>query len=211
MTIPPENYLLVPLSIGFAGSLSFSPINLCVVDTTVRHNLRAGLWFSAAATLIEGLHAYIAIYFGEMYPEFLRQYPWIHLVILVFFVVLGISFLLRNPAPPEASSGKGQGKHFLQGFFIALMNPQGIPYWILVLAYLQSAQWFEIDSNVQQSGLMLFLTGVMLGKFGALALFGMLSNVINSRTALLQQWTDKITGGILIALGVLQAFQYFLF
>jgi len=211
MTIPPENYLLVPLSIGFAGSLSFSPINLCVVDTTVRHNLRAGLWFSAAATLIEGLHAYIAIYFGEMYPEFLRQYPWIHLVILVFFVVLGISFLLRNPAPPEASSNKGQGKHFLQGFFIALMNPQGIPYWILVLAYLQSAQWFEIDSNVQQSGLMLFLTGVMLGKFGALALFGMLSNVINSKTALLQQWTDKITGGILIVLGVLQAFQYFLF
>jgi len=211
MTIPPENYLLVPLSIGFAGSLSFSPINLCVVDTTVRNNLRAGLWFSAAATLIEGLHAYIAIYFGEMYPEFLRKYPWIHLVILIFFVTLGISFLRRSRATPEPAVRERHGKHFFQGFFIALLNPQGIPYWILILAYLQSAKWFEIDSNVSNFGLLLFLSGVMLGKFGALALFGMLSNVINRQTALLQQWTDKITGGILIALGLLQAFQYFLF
>lgn len=211
MTIPPENYLLIPLSIGFAGSLSFSPINLCVVDTTVRHNLRAGLWFSAAATLIEGIHAYIALYFGELYPVFLKQYPWIHLVILVFFVTLGISFLRRSHTTTDTAAGKGHGKHFLQGFFIALMNPQGIPYWILVLAYLQSAQWFEIDASVPATGLALFLTGVMAGKFGALALFGMLSNVINSRTVLLQQWTDKITGGILIALGILQAFQYFLF
>ena len=58
--------------------------------------------------------------------------------------------------------------------------------------------------------LALLLIGVVLGKFAALSLFGLLSNVINRRTAFLQQWTDKITGGILIALGLLQSFQFFL-
>ena len=92
MTIPPENYLLVPLSVGFAGSLSFGPINLCVVDTTVRHNLRAGIWFASAAALVESLQASIALYFGEFYPLFLRKYPWVHLVILVFFCGIGYRF-----------------------------------------------------------------------------------------------------------------------
>jgi threonine/homoserine/homoserine lactone efflux protein len=210
MTVPPENYLLVPLSVGFAGSLSFGPINLCVVDTTVRHNLRAGIWFAAAAAMVESLQASIALYFGEFYPLFLRKYPWVHLVILVFFVALGIAFLRRSSDGGESKIKEGTGRHFFHGLVIALMNPQGIPFWIFVLAYLQSAQMFEINSNVSQTGLILFLIGVVLGKFAALSLFGMLSNVINRRTAFLQQWTDKITGGILIALGLLQSFQFFL-
>ncbi len=210
MTVAPENYLLVPLSIGFAGSLSFGPINLCVVDTTVRHNLRAGMWFAAAAALIEAVQASLAIYFGEYYPLFMKRYPWIHLVVLVFFVGVGISFLRRSVATGPPPANTGSGKHFLQGLAIASMNPQGIPFWIFVLAYLHSAQMFEIDSSVSRQGLILFLSGVVLGKFAALSLFSMLSNVINRRTAFLQQWTDKITGGILIALGILQAFQYFI-
>lgn len=210
MTVPPENYLLVPLSIGFAGSLSFGPINLCVVDTTVRHNLRAGIWFAAAAALVESLQASVAIYFGQFYPLFLRRYPWIHIVILVFFVGLGLTFLRRSSAGESPKVKDGSGRHFFHGLVIALMNPQGIPFWIFILAYLQSAQMFEINSNVSRPGLALFLSGVILGKFAALALFGLLSNVINRRTAFLQQWTDKITGGILIALGLLQAFQFFL-
>jgi threonine/homoserine/homoserine lactone efflux protein len=210
MTVPTLNYLLVPLTIGFAGSLSFGPINLCVVDTTVRHNLRAGIWFAAAAALVECLQAYLAVYFGEFYPVFMKRYPWIHLVILVFFVSVGIAFLRRSAATATSRVQPGTGRHFFQGLAIALMNPQGVPFWILILAYLHSAQIFEINGDVSRQGLILFLCGVVIGKFSALSLFGLLSNVINRRTAFLQQWTDKITGGILIALGILQAFQYFI-
>ncbi len=210
MVIPLMNYLFVPLTVGFAGSLSFSPINLCVVDTTVRHQLRAGIWFAAAASLVEGGHAFLALYFGAYYPLFMARYPWIHLVVLVFFVILGISFIRRSVATETPQLQHGTGRHFLQGLIIALMNPQGIPYWIIVLAYLHSAEIFAIDSGVSSTGLLLFLSGVMIGKFAALSLFGLLSNVINRRTAFLQQWTDKITGGILIALGILQAFQFFI-
>ncbi len=210
MTIPPENYLLIPLTIGFAGSLTFGPINLCVVDTTVRYNLRAGLWFAAAASLVESGQAYLALFFGEYYPIFLKRHPWIHLVVLVFFVALGISFLRRSSSLGGHEARAGTGKHFLQGLLIALMNPQGIPFWIFVLAYLSSARIFEINGDASRMGLALFLCGVMAGKLAALTLFSLLSNVINRRTAFLQQWTDKITGGILIALGILQAFQFFL-
>jgi len=210
MHIPPQNYLLVPLFVGFAGSLSFNPINLCVVDTTVRYHLRAGLLFALAATLVEGVHAWIAVYFGDYYPLFMKQYPWVSLIAMIFFVAVGISFLRRSAGQQTIVSNPGDGRHFLQGLAIGIMNPQGIPYWILVLSYLQSAGFFEIHQNVSQSGLTLFLTGVMAGKFAALLLFGMLSNTINRRTAFLQQWTDKITGGVLIALGLLQAVPYFI-
>ncbi len=211
MAIPMENYLLIPLSIGFAGSLTFGPVNLCVVDTTVRYNLRAGLWFATAAALIEGAQSFLALAFGEYYPVFLRRYPWVHLVVLAFFVALGIAFLRRSKSSGSQESAQTRGgRHFAQGLVIAAMNPQGIPFWILVLAYLQSVQWFEISAQTHRLGIGLFLAGVVAGKFGALSLFSLLSNAINRRTAFLQQWTDKITGGVLIALGVLQGFQYFL-
>lgn len=210
MAVPLLNYLFVPLTVGFAGSLSFGPINLCVVDTTIRHHLRAGILFAAAASIVEGGQACLALYFGEYYPAFMARYPWIHLVVLVFFVALGISFMRRSVATIAPEARPGAGRHFLHGFVIALMNPQGVPFWIIVLTWLHSADVFAIDSGVSRAGLWLFLSGVVVGKFSALALFGLLSNVINRRTAFLQQWTDKITGGILIALGVLQAFQFFI-
>lgn len=209
MHIPLQNYLLVPLFVGFAGSLSFNPINLCVVDTTVRHNVKAGLLFALAATIVEGVHAWIAVYFGDLYPLFMKRYPWVSLIAMVFFVAVGISFLRRSASRQTEVINPGNGGHFLQGLIIGLMNPQGIPYWILVLSYLQSAGFFEIHQQVSQTGLILFLSGVMTGKFGALLLFGLLSDTINRRTAFLQQWTDKITGGVLIALGLLQALPYF--
>lgn len=211
MAIPTENYLLIPLSIGFAGSLSFGPVNLCVVDTTVRHNLQAGLWFAIAAALVEGAQSFLALAFGQYYPVFLRQYPWVHLVVLAFFVVLGVAFLRRSKSSGSQGSAQTRGgRHFAQGLVIATMNPQGIPFWILVLTYLQSVQWFEISAKTHRLGIGLFLVGVVVGKFGALSLFSLLSNTINRRTAFLQQWTDKITGGVLIALGLLQGLQYFL-
>ncbi len=211
MAIPMENYLLIPLSIGFAGSLTFGPVNLCVVDTTVRHNLQAGLWFAIAAALVEGAQSFLALAFGEYYPVFLRQHPWIHLVVLAFFVVLGVVFLQRSKSSDSQEPAQPRGgRYFTQGLVIAAMNPQGIPFWILVLTYLQSVQWFEINAQTPLWGISLFLVGVVVGKFGALSLFSLLSNTINRRTAFLQQWTDKITGGVLIALGILQGFQYFL-
>ena len=199
---------LLGLAGSFLGGIAFGPINLSVVDLTLKKNLRCAIQFSIAAAIVEIIQASIALMFGKLISNKIAQYPEVKLLVIAFFLAVGLFFVLKSA---ESTSDKkvraSSNSNYLNGFIVAILNPQTIPYWIFVIAYLKTTGLLYLQSYY----LLIFLFGVSLGKFFILSLYGYMSDHIKKHCSNLNEYVSKGIGGLLIAIGLVQAINYFFF
>lgn len=192
---------------SFLGGVAFGPINLSVVDLTLKKSVRSAIRFCIAAALVEVIQATIAILFGKMISRKIEEFPELKLLVIIFFVILGLYFIFKKDVPEAEIKTDSKKSSFLNGFIVAIFNPQTIPYWIFVLAYLKSAQVLYLKSWY----LLIFLAGVSIGKFIILSLYSYLSEYIKRHTVNLNDYVSKAIGGLLLAAGLVQAVKYFFY
>ena len=192
---------------SFLGGVAFGPINLSVVDLTLKKSVRSAIRFCVAAALVEIIQATIAILFGKMISRKIEEFPELKLLVIIFFVILGLYFIFKKDVPESEIKTDSKKSSFFNGFIVAIFNPQTIPYWIFVLAYLKSAQVLYLKSWY----LLIFLAGVSIGKFIILSLYSYLSEYIKRHTANLNDYVSKAIGGLLLAAGLVQAVKYFFY
>jgi len=192
---------------SFLGGVAFGPINLSVVNITLKKNFASALRFSFAAALVELVQATIAIMFGKLISRKIEEFPELKLLVIAFFLFLGLYFIFKKDKPQAEISDTGKRSNFLNGLIVAVLNPQTIPYWIFVLAYLKSANVLYLKSW----HMVLFLVGVSLGKFIVLGLYGYLSEHIKRHTVNINDYVSKAIGGLLVIVGLVQAIKYFFF
>jgi threonine/homoserine/homoserine lactone efflux protein len=190
---------------AYIGGIAFGPLNLTVVDITLRRSIQHAARFAAAAALVEIGQAAVAVIFGKLIGSKLEEWPQLKIVVVVFFMLFGLYFLLKKERPASAYDGKGKGSFFYRGLVLASLNPQAIPYWIFVLAYLTSIDALDLRSW----NFPVFLAGVCLGKYLILSTYGLMSEYIRRRTKNLNKLVSKTIGIILISIGIYQAFRFF--
>ena len=192
---------------SFLGGVAFGPINLSVVNITLKENIKSAIRFSIAAAFAEVILAYIAIMFGKIISRRIEEFPELKLLVIAFFIILGLFFILKRETPETESSTGKNSSNFVTGFIVAILNPQIIPYWILVLAYLKSSNYLHLNSW----HILLFLIGVSLGKFIILTLYGYLSEYIKRHFSNINDYVSKTIGSLLIVVGLVQVIKYFFF
>lgn len=195
---------IVTLIISFVGSLPFGPINLMMIDTTLKNSLRASYGFAVAAALVEMGQSLVALYGSAWISQLIYQGPWIKLTGFVFFLLLGILFYFKKNQEKAFSSENSQKSFFFKGFLIASLNPQAIPFWIIVLAFFPATSLFKITSESNTVNILSFIIGASFGKLGALLLFGLLSERIIRQSHLIRNHINRIIGIILITIGMFQ-------
>ena len=170
--------MVIHFLFGFAGSflggVAFGPINLSVVELTLKRSIRSAVRFIFAASMVELFLAYIAILFGKLIARSIEEIPEYKLLVIIFFFIIGLAFLLKKDKPRSELPEDNKGSSLLNGFLVAVLNPQTIPYWIFVLAYLKSSNAIYLQSW----NFILFLVGVTIGKFLILMLYCYLSEYI---------------------------------
>ncbi len=203
-TTPLLIFFLV-LLIGYLGTMPFGPINLSVVDTAIRRSFRSAFFFSLAAAIVEIPQSLVALHFGLTVSKVVEG-SWIAKVLAVLiFVGMGAMFFLKKPKE-EGKEPMNQGD-FLHGFLIAIMNPQAIPFWVVVLTYLKTSRQLPLSTHMALQFIVAFLLGVGFGKLLALLTYAKMSQIIVSRLSFVGLWMNKIIGSILIALGLLHGLR----
>ena len=195
---------------SIAGTLPFGPINLSVVDTTINRSWRAAFHFSIAAALIEIPQSFIAIRFNPTVQQLLQHNVWVKSFVVVFFVGIGLIFFLRKPINEGEKKAKSKNNDFINGLLVSIANPQAIPFWIFILAFLKSAEYLDISDHPPLYFLCLFLSGVACGKLLTLLFYAFLSQLIVRRAAFISQWMNKIIGVILMGIGLVQGMRQML-
>lgn len=204
-------YFFISGVISFLGTLPFGPINLSVVDTTLTSGTRAALMLSVAASLVEILMVFIAIWCSMAFTDLLSFSDWTKWVAVLVLIGLGLFFWLKpNKAEDikrEASSISTlrENSHaFFKGLLLALLNPQAVPFWFFIFASLDSAKLVDLRIYEDMDLLCFFLIGASIGKFFALWLFVALSKLVEKRISFFSQYINKGIGGILIMVGIIQ-------
>ncbi len=211
VAIYPFFAFFIALGVSFGSAIPFGPINLSVIDTTIRNNLKCGVLFSLAAALVEIVQAMIALFCSAWIADFFSKSPAIKVGAFILFIALGFFFLFKKDIKKKEDTPKGKSQiaNFFKGALIALANPQTLPFWIFVLTYLETVQMIPINASQPWSIIIAFAIGVSVGKFLGLFLFSLLSHRISKKSNKITNVTNKVIGYFLIFIGVIQGIQAF--
>ncbi|MCB0738490.1 MAG: LysE family transporter [Bacteroidetes bacterium] len=196
-------YIIIALTATFVGTIPFGPINLSVVNITVKSAKSRAYLFILGAAIIEIFQALAAIFFGSLVNRFLADYSWIQWLIILAFIVAGTIYFTKKPKENTKTDRPKKLPAFSQGVLVALMNPQAIPFWLIVLGLIQQYQPLHFSGLF----LLVFLLGVFIGKILGLWLYMFFSISIKKHIKEGSTILYKVFGVVLILIGFIQAIK----
>lgn len=199
--------LLLTTFISFVGSIQPGPVNLAVVEATLSHNFKAGIWVAISGTIPEIICTIIALKSQSLLMKDQRLFEVLELAVIPFFLIIGIYSFYNSSKSSLELKHTTQLKTIFSGFIKGMLNPQLLPFWVVVLVYLQSI--FSFQSFASQIS---FILGAALGAFLILLIFVYLTNRFQIRLlSLFDKYPiNKAIGLFFIGISVFQTFRIFL-
>jgi threonine/homoserine/homoserine lactone efflux protein len=195
--------------IGFiatiAGAIPPGASNLAVIKTTVQENMRESLKISYGAGIGEVFLALTALSFGMIVQDFILMNNWIQILVLMLLGCIGI-YLIKNKKSAEKSSRR-LGSKYVTGFFLSVINPPVLVYWVLVFSFLRTTFAFEMDPSATA----LLVLGIFLGKVVTLYGYSKLGSHLMKKKSGLASRINPLIGSVLVGLSLLQGFKLLFF
>lgn len=195
---------IVGTVMSFIGSIPPGTLNILVLQMGMEQKVRQAMRFALAVAIVEYPYAWIAVEF----EGWITSSP----VILDNFQLLGATvmttlgaFGLWSARKPTNFSVKFKESGFVRGLVLSILNPQAIPYWIGVTAYLKMQGWIDLRSPLHMHS---YVLGTSVG---ALLLLTLLALMAKKMSSLMQhnRLVQFIPGGVLFVLGIAAFFSYF--
>ena len=133
---------------SFLGSIPPGTLNILVLQLGLENKLKAALRFALAVALIEYPYSWIAVEFEAWItssPSIQENFKLLAAVVMITLGLLGI----WTAQKPTMATVKMQESGFVRGLILSILNPQAIPWWIGVTAYLKSEGWIILDTPLR--------------------------------------------------------------
>ncbi|MDN3665366.1 hypothetical protein ACFFU1_15440 [Algibacter miyuki] len=208
-------YLVVYFFIGFTaavlGALPLGTTNVAVINTTIKESVQDALKIIYTASLAEVILIVVAIMFNAQIEVFIAMNTWVQYTIVGLLIIIGTvlvfgrtecvkdendeCILIKERAVPISKQ--------MLGFFLGLVNPTVLVYWIFILAYL-NRNIVDLNSAVEYHLIILFLIGAYFGKLMVLYGYGKFSDVLKIRTKHITTRVNRVIGVLLLCISVFQ-------
>lgn len=198
-------HFLLGFVASFIGSLPFGVINLTSIDIAVNKNLKSVIRFSIAASIIEFLYALFAIYLIEWLVVRNNITYYINVALIPVFLIIAFTYFRKDGLIRHGRKLPKQMSSFYKGLLLGLVNPLCIPFWIFYASYFLSFGWIEL-TNLK---IFTMVSGISLGTFAVLLLYGYIGQNIVKRIDFLNVWLNRIIGSTLAILAIIQAIRIF--
>jgi threonine/homoserine/homoserine lactone efflux protein len=133
---------------SFLGSIPPGTLNILVLQLGLENKLKAALRFALAVALVEYPYSWIAVEFEAWItssPTIQEHFKLLAAVVMITLGVLGI----WTAQKPTMATVKMQESGFVRGLILSILNPQAIPWWIGVTAYLKSEGLIVLDTPIR--------------------------------------------------------------
>jgi threonine/homoserine/homoserine lactone efflux protein len=190
--------------ISYLGSVQPGPLNVSVIEITLKNSIKAGLIMATGCIIPELFYSYLAaegVIFFQRNQTIFTILRWIMIALLLVMGVQEITTKKRIIKNREIKSTT-----FLKGFFLTILNPQILLFWLLVVVYYQGINWLKINTNTDKFS---FIIGAALGAFALNYTYTILA--YNSREYIFSHLKKKafnwIIGIIYIFIAIFQLFR----
>jgi threonine/homoserine/homoserine lactone efflux protein len=189
---------------SFIGSIPPGTLNIMVLQLGLENKVKVALRFALAVAIIEYPYAWIAVEFEHLItssPLVLKNFKLLAAVLMTSLGVLG----LWTTRKPSMISVKLQESGFRRGIILSILNPQAIPFWIGVTAYLKSEGWIKLDSAWRLHS---YVLSTSVGAMALLTLLAVLSQNVSNQFQQ-NRLVRMLPSIILLVLGLIAFYQYF--
>ncbi|MBX2956829.1 MAG: LysE family transporter [Cyclobacteriaceae bacterium] len=197
---------IVGFVFSFLGSIPPGTLNLMVLQMGLEHRIKAALRFALAVAIVEYPYAWIAVEFEQLITSSPVVMQNLQLWGAIIMTVIGI-VSLWTVRKPSAISVKLQESGFRRGIILSILNPQAIPFWIALTAYLKYQGWIDISTGWRLHS---YVLGTSVGAFLLLSLLIFLAHRVASSFRD-NRLIRMIPGLVLLCLGIIGFVRYFFF
>jgi threonine/homoserine/homoserine lactone efflux protein len=197
---------LIGFVFSFLGSIPPGTLNMMVLQLGLERKINVALRFALAVALVEYPYTWIAVTFEHIITSSPAIVHNLQLWGAIIMTAIGV-ISLWTVRKPSTFSVKLQQSGFRRGIFLSILNPQAIPFWIALTAYLKLQGWIDISTTWRLHS---YILGTSLGAFALLSLFTFMANRVAS------SFQDNrvirlIPGLVLLLLGAFGFTRYFFF
>ncbi|MFD2915676.1 LysE family transporter [Psychroserpens luteus] len=197
-------YFLIGVFASFIGALPLGASNIAVINTTIKQNAKQAFKIAIAAGVAEVLLSYYALHCNMIVRDFFDRNMWIQIVIVIILMFVGSFLLFKKEKVPEKS--KFTSSKYVTGFLLGILNPPVLIYWIVAFGIINNNN-LMLSLSSPLLVLFLFFTGVYLGKTLTLYLYSKFSIKLKSKVQNIGLIINKVTGILLIVIGIAQAIK----
>ncbi|WP_259014631.1 LysE family transporter [Emticicia fluvialis] len=203
----PLAILLLTALISFLGSVQPGPVNLAVVQATLSRSFKDGVYVAVSGSLPEVIYTIAALKGRLLLMQNQILLDALQLAAIPFFLITGLFSLFTKAKTTTAIKTTKIHKETLGGFGKGMLNPQLLPFWLVVLVYLHS--FYSLQSFSSQLS---FVLGAALGSFAILLLFAWLAKRFQGQLhgLFLRFSFNKAIGLLFISMAVGQTLRIFL-
>ena len=197
---------LIGLVVSFIGSIPPGTLNILVLQLGLENKIKTALRFALAVALVEYPYAWIAVEFEQWImssPLVLQNFQLTGATVMT---TIG-AFSLWSARKPSDFSVKFQQSGFRRGLVLSILNPQAIPFWIALTAYLKIEGWIVLDTPFRLHS---YVFGTSVGVMILLSILALMARKV-SATFQTSRLLRMVPGAILLFLGVIGLTKYFLF
>ncbi len=194
---------IVGFVFSFLGSIPPGTLNLMVLQLGLERKVKTALRFALAVSIVEYPYAWIAVEFEQVItssPAIMKNFELWGAIIMTTIGVVSL-WTVRKPS---TISVKLQDSGFRRGIILSILNPQAIPFWIALTAYLKFQGWIDISTGWRLHS---YILGTSVGAMALLTLLALLAKRVAS------SFKDNriirmIPGLVLLSLGILAFVKY---
>lgn len=190
---------------SFLGSIPPGTLNLLVLQLGLEHKVKAALRFALAVSIVEYPYAWIAVEFEQVITSSPLVLENLQLWGAIIMTSIGI-ISLWTVRKPTAISIKLQDSGFRRGIILSILNPQAIPFWIALTAYLKYQGWIDLSTGWRLHS---YILGTSIGAMALLAILAILAKKV-ATSFKDNRFIRMIPGIVLLVLGLV-AFANYIF
>ncbi len=166
-------------------------MNLTALKIYKEKNILHLILFCLIASIVEFFYSYLAIILQSKISEF----KILDFISIFVFLILAI----LNFTSKEKQVEKNIKTSVLSGFFLSILNPQVIPFWVLVSNQIQNWQ-------IKLEPIIFFCLGISFGTFTSIFLFAVLVQKIVKN--ILLKKLNQILGVIFLGLFFVSLYKF---
>lgn len=203
-------YLFVGIFASFIGALPLGASNIAVINTTLKQNVGQAFKIAVAAGIAEVILSYYALHCNMIVRDFFINNLWIQIVIIALLIAVGGFLFFKKQTGKKAKRRKLTKSKYTTGFLLGILNPLVLIYWVIAFGIINNND-IMLSFKSSLTVLFLFFFGVYIGKLLTLFLYSRFSLLIKNKVQNLTLIINKVTGVLLIVIGLLQAVKLYIF
>ncbi len=201
-------YFIIGVFATVLGALPLGASNIAVINTTIKQNARQAFKIVIASGLAEVILSYYALHCNMIIRDFFEKNVWLQIIIAIALFIIGVFLYFKTQKVKSSNSKKYKSSKYATGFFLGLLNPPVLIYWIIAFGFINNNN-IMLSFNSPILALVLFFLGVYMGKVLTLYLYSRFSILIKNRVQNVSTIVNKVTGVLLIIMALFQSIKLY--